>query len=166
VTHLYNAMGPLHHRRPGVTGHALADDRLSCDLICDGVHVHPEMVRVAARSLGERLVLITDRVDLAQIDPTQEGDGAPVRLADGTLAGSQLVLDRAVRNVQEFAGLSLREAVAAGTLRPARLLGIESQHGTLRPGARADLAVLDAGGRVVETWIEGRRVWSARAATA
>jgi N-acetylglucosamine-6-phosphate deacetylase len=84
-------------------------------------------------------------------------DGAAVRLADGRLAGSCLTLDAAVRNVSEFANLSLLDAVSACTLRPARLLGIEREYGTLRPGARADLVVLDAEGGVLETWVGGRR---------
>jgi len=162
VTHLFNAMGPIHHRDPAVAGTVLADDRLSCDLICDGHHVHPHMVRIAARALGQRLVLITDRVDgvegAAEAEP-----GAPVRLADGTIAGSRLGQDQAVRNAIAFAGLSLGEAVAAASLRPARLLGIERDRGTLQPGGRADLAVLDETGRVVETWVAGRPVYAAEA---
>jgi len=176
VTHLFNAMGPFHHREPGVPGSVLADDRLSCDLVCDGHHVHPAVVRVAARALRERLVLITDRVDLPDpaggagggsetaLGPLVAGaDGEPWRRPDGKLAGSRLSLDRAVRNVRAFADLGLCEAVAACTLRPARLLGMERERGTLRPGARADLVVLDAAGGVVETWLAGRRVASAGA---
>src|SRR6185436_9727595 len=107
VTHLWNAMGPVHHREPGVAGTALADDRLTCDLICDGHHVAPAIVRIAARALGERLILITDRLDLP--DGARETalgalvageDGAPWRRADGALAGSQLALDAALRNAQ------------------------------------------------------------------
>lgn len=170
VTHLFNAMGPMHHREPGVPGTVLAEDRLSCDLVCDGHHVHPAMVRVAARALRERLVLITDRVDLPGAEVAGDTllgllaagpEGEPWRRPDGTLAGSRLALDRAVRNVRAFAGLGLREAVAACTIRPARLLGVEAERGTLRPGARADLAVLDGEGRVVETWIAGHPAWSA-----
>jgi len=159
ATHLFNAMGPVHHRAPGVAGTLLTQDEVTCDLICDGHHVHPRMVRIAARALRERLVLISDRVEL----PGDAGsaDDAPARLADGTIAGSRLTLGRAIRNVRSFAGLDIAEAVAAASLRPARLLGIEGERGTLRPGARADLAVLDGEGRVVETWMEGARVWSA-----
>ena len=166
VTHLFNAMGPLHHRAPGLAGVALGDDRLTCDLICDGVHVDPAMVRVAARAKGERLILITDRVEAPEGESLGFGsgplhdDGTAIRMADGRLAGSHLTLDRALGLAQEFAGLGLLEAVAACTLRPARVLGVESERGTLRPGARADFAVLDAAGRVVETWIEGRQAWS------
>jgi N-acetylglucosamine-6-phosphate deacetylase len=166
VTHLWNAMGPVHHREPGVAGTALADERLTCDLICDGHHVAPAIVRVATRALGERLILITDRLDLPEGAPesalgalTAGGDGAPWRRADGAIAGSQLALDAALRNVQRYAGLGLADAVAACTLRPARLLGIERERGTLRRGARADLALLDADGRAVETWVAGEPVW-------
>jgi len=166
VTHLFNAMGELHHRAPSVAGHVIAESRLSCDLICDGIHVHPDMVVVAARGLGERLLLITDQIAI----PSEtrhaadfgagrvHDDGEAIRLADGRLAGSSLTLDRAVRRATEFRAMTLPDAVAAVTLRPARLLGIESERGTLRRGARADFAVLDAEGRVRETWMAGRRV--------
>lgn len=163
VTHLWNAMSGLHHRAPGLAGAALADDRVSCDLICDGVHVHPAAVRVAARAKRERLLLITDRVAAgagfgagALVD-----DGTALRLADGRLAGSRLTLDRALHNAVSFRAMTRLEAVAAVTVRPARLLGLERERGTLRPGARADLALLDEGDRVVETWLAGRRAFVA-----
>ncbi len=171
VTHLFNAMRGLHHREPGLVGAALMDDRLTCDLICDGVHVAPRIVALTARAARERLVLITDRIDpqgAAEAGPVPSfgsgglrDDGTVLRLEDGRLAGSCLTLDRAIRNASAFANLSILEAVAACTLRPARLLGIEAERGTLRPGARADFAVLDAAGRVRETWIGGRRVYAA-----
>ena len=170
VTHLWNAMGGMHHRAPGVAGTALAEDRLTCDLICDGHHVDPAMVRVAARALGDRLLLITDRVDLPEGSlasalgaVTAGAVGAPWRRADGTIAGSQLGLATALGNARRFAGLDLRDAVAACTLRPARLLGVERERGTLRRGARADLALLDASGRAVETWVAGEPVWRSEA---
>jgi N-acetylglucosamine-6-phosphate deacetylase len=166
VTHLWNAMSGLHHRAPGLAGAALADDRLTCDLICDGVHVHPLAVRLAARAKRGRLLLITDRVSPgggfgagALVD-----DGRALRLPDGRLAGSRLTLDRAVRNAEDFAAMTQLEAVAAATLLPARLLGLERERGTLRPGARGDLVVLDAAGGVAETWLAGRRVHAGAAA--
>jgi len=126
------------------------------------VHVHPSVVRIAARTAQDRLMLISDRVDLpraegeAQPEPGQD-EGPNVR-HDGVLIGSRLTLDSAVRNAQDFGAMTLLEAVAACTLRPAKLLGIESERGTLRKGARADLAILDASGRVVETWLGGKPV--------
>lgn len=165
VTHLFNAMGAFHHREPGAIGAALGDDRATCDLICDGVHVHPAIVRLAARAKGERLVLISDRVEPGPADDFGAGaiedDGRALRLADGTLAGSSLTLDRAVANAIEWGALSRLEAVSAVTLRPARQLGIEATHGTLRTGARADLALFDTQGRLQSTWIGGDRVWEA-----
>jgi N-acetylglucosamine-6-phosphate deacetylase len=169
VTHLFNAMGAIHQREPGLAGVALADERLTSDLICDGVHVHPTLVRAAARALGERLVLITDRIEPAPQagGPLSFGsgpvsdDGIVLRLPDGRLAGSCVTLDRALRNAQRFAGLSLLEAVAACTLRPALRLGIERERGTLRPGARADFAVLAADGSLRSTWLGGRPVFGA-----
>jgi len=166
VTHLFNAMGAFHQREPGLTGVALSDDRLTCDLICDGVHVDPRVVRLAARAKRERLVLITDRIDPPAQGATAAGigpcplqdDGVALRLADGRLAGSRVTLERALRNARDFAGMTRLDAIAACTVRPARVLGVESELGTLRVGARADLVVLDEGDRVVETWIGGRRL--------
>jgi len=201
VTHLFNAMGPLHHRQPGLAACALGDERLSFDLICDGLHVHPTVVRLALRAASERYLLATDQVRLpqdgarrtpdrepakvarAQASPAHEGrSGAPPdaafgarpdaafgaaalvdaadtwRLSDGRLAASRLALDQGVRNAVHFGGRPLVEAVAAATLRPARLLGLEARHGTLRPGAHADLVVLDAAGGLRETWLAGRLV--------
>jgi N-acetylglucosamine-6-phosphate deacetylase len=165
VTHLFNAMTQLHHRELGTAGCALTDDRLGCDLICDGVHVHPRMIALAARAKGEQLCLITDRVEPPSGADSDFGagpvrsDGTALRLADGRLAGSELELDRAVANFRRFTGASLLEAVAAVSLRPARVLGVEHECGTLRVGARADFAVLTGEGEVLETWIGGRRVF-------
>ena len=144
----------------------MTDDRLSCDLICDGVHVHPDIVRLAARAKGEGLLLISDRIELpgpGAPDSFGSGrvrdDGSALRLPDGTLAGSTLTLDRAIRNAEAFGAMTRLEAVAACTLRPARLLGLEHERGTLRPGALADLVVLSERGAVEETWIQGERVY-------
>jgi N-acetylglucosamine-6-phosphate deacetylase len=165
VTHLFNAMGPVHHRDLGVAGVALTEERLSCDLICDGVHVHPAMVRLAAKAKGERLMLITDQID----PPTASAsfgsgalrdDGTALWLPSGRLAGSRLFLDRALANAQAFGALSLHQAVAAATLRPARLLGMEAERGTLRVGARADFLVFGPDAKVRETWIGGACVYA------
>jgi N-acetylglucosamine-6-phosphate deacetylase len=169
ATHLFNAMGTFHQRAPGLIGTALASEALSCDLICDGVHVHPSAVRMAARAKGERLALITDNVAIPHEGQNANAlpsfgagavrdDGVALRLADGRLAGSRLTLDRAVANAEAFGALSRLAAVRAATLAPARLLGIERERGTLRAAARADFALLDTSGAVAETWLSGRRV--------
>lgn len=168
VTHLFNAMSGLHHRERGVAGYALTDDRLSCDLICDGAHVHPAIVRLAARAKRERLLLISDRIELPP-ESRAEGfgagpvhdDGTAWRLSDGRLAASRIALAEAARNAQRFGAMTQLEAVVACTLAPAVLLGIEAQHGTLRPGARADLVVLEPDGALAATWIAGRPVGAA-----
>lgn len=168
VTHLFNAMGPVHQREPGLAGFALGHDELSCDLICDGVHVHPDMIRVAARAKGAALLLITDQLapPEGQAAPGSFGSGTvreaegAWRLADGTLAGSTLTMDRALGVAEASGAMTRHEAVRAATLAPARLLGIEAERGTLRVGARADLVRLDPAGRVRECWVAGERAFA------
>lgn len=160
VTHLFNGMGPLHHREPGLLGAALSDDRLTPSLIADGVHVHPAALRAAARAKGwGGWILVTDAVawrdgrldDRGELR-VQVVDGAP-RLADGTLAGSALTMDAAIRRMVVEAGIPLAEVVAAATSTPARLLGL-GDRGRLVPGCRADLVALDAHALTVEeVWI-------------
>lgn len=145
VTHLFNGMAPLHHRSPGLVGAALSDDRLVPSLIADGVHVDPAALRLAARAKGPgRWVLVTDAVAWRN-GRLAEGevrlvDGAP-RLADGTIAGSALSMDAAVRRMVREAGIPLVEAVGAASSVPAALLGF-ADRGAVRPGARADLVLL------------------------
>jgi N-acetylglucosamine-6-phosphate deacetylase len=170
VTHLFNAMAPLHHRDPGLVGVALTDERVRVGAIADGVHLHPTTVALVARALGDRLCLVTDAVAalgmpvgavaLGAMEAFAASDG--VRLADGTLAGSDLSLDRAVRNLVAFAGVSLREAVAAVTSAPAAVLGL-ADRGVIAPGAVGDVVLLDAGGEVVATVVGGRVAHDRRA---
>lgn len=173
VTHLYNAMGSRTHRTArspgaepqGFAALALAEDALGCDLIADGAHVHEDWLRLAAEVKRDRAILISDRID---VDAASAGwlgaermrdDGVAWRLPDGRLAGSLLTLDAAIRNADRMRVMDFHDAVRACTLRPARLLGVEAERGTLRPGARADFAVFDPSGRVRETWVGGRCVW-------
>ena len=156
VTHLFNGMGPLHHREPGLLGAALSDDRLTPSLIADGVHVHPAALRAAARAKGPGgWILVTDAVAWRD-GRLAEGrvamvEGAP-RLADGTIAGSALTMDAAVRRMVEEAGIDLFDVVTAATATPARLLGLDDR-GVLAPGARADLVALSSDLAVEEVWI-------------
>lgn len=177
ATHLFNAMGSQRHRDATSDPHAdgfaalvLAEDRIGCDVIADGAHVHPDWLRLAARAKRDRLLLISDRIDLpetASSTPAWLGaerlhsDGVAWRMPDGRLAGSLLTLDAAIRNVESWDVMSSRDAIAACTLRPARLIGAERERGTLRIGARADLVALSAAGEVIATWVGGREVYRA-----
>lgn len=161
VTHLFNGMSGLDHRQPGVAAAALLDDRITAGLIADGVHVHPDLVRLAFRAKGpERLALVTDAVawragSIGRIELAH--DGTAPRLADGTLAGSSLTLDRAVANVVAWGATDLAGAVRAASTTPADLLG-RPDLGRIEPGARADLAALDVDGVCTATWLAGTRV--------
>jgi len=163
VTHLFNGMAALDHREPGLLAAALADDRLVPSLIADLVHVHPTVLRLAIRAKGPgRWILVTDSVGWRGPErrvashQVQLVDGAP-RLSDGTLAGSALTMDQAVRNVVEQCGVDLADAVAAASSTPAELLGLPDR-GRLEPGARADVVALGPGLDVDEVWIGGQKV--------
>ena len=162
ATHTFNAMRPLDHRSPGILGVALTDDRLSADMIADGVHLDPATVKLVARAKGyERTVLITDATaatgmpdghyHLGSTD-IEVKDGRC--LSNGTLAGSVLTLDVAVRNLMCFAGWSLGEAVAAASRNPARAAGIANK-GALAAGADADFVVMNPAGHVLHTFVGG-----------
>jgi N-acetylglucosamine-6-phosphate deacetylase len=150
VTHLFNAMPPLHHRQPGLAGAAL-DARLNCELINDGRHLHPEVVRMIFR-LIPRPLLITDAIDAAGVgDGTFDLGGQEVlvrngeaRLAStGSLAGSTLTMDAAVRLAITDGGLTIEQASAAASGNPASVLGLDGAVGEIAVGQRADLVVLD-----------------------
>ena len=152
ATHLFNAMRPLHHREPGIIGASLTDPRVAVEVICDGIHVHPAMVRHAADTCPERLVLVTDAMAAAGapdgeylLGPlgVEVIDGVARLVTNGAIAGSTLTLDRAVRYAVQVAGVPLEVALAAATANPARVLGLDDR-GTLEPGKRADLVALDA----------------------
>jgi N-acetylglucosamine-6-phosphate deacetylase len=151
VTHLFNGMGALHHRRPGLAGAALDDARLVPSIIADLVHVHPALVRLALQARADT-VLVTDAV--ATEPPVVERDGAAY-LADGTLAGSTLTMDAVVQNVVAI-GVPVARAVRHAAANPARILGA-TDRGRVAPGARADLVALDP------TTLEVRAVWVAGA---
>jgi N-acetylglucosamine-6-phosphate deacetylase len=145
-----------------VLGEVLADPRITADVIADGVHVHPEVLKVFLRSKGaEGAVLITDaisatgmgdgRFKLGGFDVEVKGDRCEYQ---GRLAGSVLTLDRAVRNITSFAAWTLKDSVRLATLNPARVLG-RNDIGMLAPGAQADLVVLSPEGNVQHTFIGG-----------
>ena len=153
ATHLFNGMRPLHHREPGPVGVLLDDDRVTVELICDLVHLHPDVVRFAARHAGpSRTVLVTDAMSATDVaDGTYRLGGLDVEVKNGvatlpdsgSLAGSTLTMDAAFRNLVHGAGLDIADAVAATATQPARLLGIDGDTGALRTGLLADAVVLD-----------------------
>jgi len=162
VTHLFNAMSGLDHRSPGVASAALLDGRVTAGLIADGVHVHPDLVRLAFRVKGPAgIALVTDAVAwrAGRVgDIALTGDGGAPRLADGTLAGSALTLDRAVANVVAWGAADLVGAVRAASTTPADVLG-RPDLGRIAVGARADLAALGPDGTCVATWLGGTQVF-------
>ncbi|MBE3563867.1 MAG: N-acetylglucosamine-6-phosphate deacetylase [Hydrogenibacillus schlegelii] len=166
VTHVFNAMRPLHHRAPGALGAALVDDRLTVELIADGVHVHPALFRLVFRAKGtEQVVLITDGIRAkGRPDGVYELGGREVTvrcgratLSDGTLAGSVLRMNEALKHLVN-AGIPLAAAVRAATLNPARALGLDGERGALLPGRLADVVLLDASFAVRMVWVRGRLV--------
>lgn len=164
VTHLFNAMVPFHHRDPGLVGVALTDDRLTCELIADGVHVDPAAVRLAVRAKGVAgIALVSDSISATGLaDGEYEFEeqsvtvaGAVARLRDGTLAGSTLTLDRAVANLARWAEVSWEDAVRCATEVPARLLGLAEQRGTIAVGGDADLAGFGPDHQLLWTMVGG-----------
>ena len=150
VTHLFNGMGPMHHREPGLAGAALDDDRLVPTLIADLVHVHPAALRLAL-ARKQRVALVSDVV--GAIGEVDTSSGAP-RLPDGTLLGATALLDRALANVVAL-GIPIERAVALVTSIPSDVLGVPD-HGRLQSGARADVVALDPSSLAVrQTWIGG-----------
>ena len=168
ATHTFNAMTALHQRKPGVVGAVLTDERIFAQLIADTVHVHPAAMAVLARCKGpDRLLLITDAIRATGLpDGKSELGGQPVfvrdgqcRLADGTLAGSILTMDAALRHFLAATGWPLEKAWPVTSRTPAAALGIGNQYGSIASGYRADLVVLDASLEVVATIVGGRIVY-------
>jgi N-acetylglucosamine-6-phosphate deacetylase len=161
ATHLFNGMPPFHHRTPGPAGAVLTDDRLTACVIADGHHVAWPALSVAARCKpAGRLALVTDAVAWRAGRAGEVGmalrDGAP-RLADGTLAGSTLAMDAAVRNLVLHAGVPVDVALAAASRSPARAMGWTDRD-AVAPGRRADLVALDDTLQPAAVWVAGTRV--------
>lgn len=163
ATHTFNAMRPLDHRNPGILGEVLTNDRLTADMIVDGIHVAPEVVKLFLQAKGpERAVLITDAISATGM-PDGKYKLGPIEVDvkdgkctyNGSLAGSVLTMDRAVRNVTKFSSWSLRHAVRAATLNPARAVGFE-KYGQLTAGGDATFVVLSPAGEVVKTIVRGQ----------
>lgn len=151
ATHLFNAMSGLSHRAPGVVGAVFDDDRVFAEIICDGLHIHPAVLRTAFRILGDRALVISDSM---RANGMPEGESfelggqqvfvkdGKATLADGTLAGSVSNLHQEIKNLVSF-GVPFEQAVKAATLTPAKSIGMDDEIGSIEVGKRADLVVLD-----------------------
>lgn len=168
ATHTFNGMLGLHHRTPGTLGAVLTDDRIYAQVIVDGVHVHPAVVKLLVRAKGvSRTILITDAMRAAGLEDGEYDLGGQTitvregiaRTSTGSLAGSTLTLDAGLRNVINYAGLSLEEALPMATSVPADAMGLAGRKGVLAPGADADVILLDAGLNVRLTMVAGQVVY-------
>lgn len=165
VTHLFNAMPPLHHRKPGVIGAAFDDKKTHVELICDGVHLHPAVIRIAFELFKDRVVLISDSMracGLADGEYDLGGQavhvhGRKATLADGTIAGSATNLADCVRFAIR-SGIPAETAFKAATLTPATEIGIADEVGVLLPGRRANFQVWNPESLALEgVYVHGRR---------
>ncbi len=169
ITHLFNGMSPLHHREPGIPGAAFAHPRVTCGVIADGRHVHPEVVALAFRALGpDRLYLTTDAIAAAGMELGEyslatsrvylDDSGVPT-LEDGTLAGSVLAMDEALKNILAFTGCTIPEAIRMAAATPARLVGEGERKGRLAPGYDADITILRPDLSVEAVYKSGSRIY-------
>ncbi len=164
ATHLFNAMRPIHQREGGPIVAALEEPSLTCELICDGAHVEPAVLRLAYRLLGPaRAVIVTDNLELAGLPAdaaTFAGEpitvhGASARKADGTIVGSVATFDYHVRNAVEHLALDLATVFRLASTNPARVAGVAHRKGRLEPGFDADIVLLDPDLHVVTTLCRG-----------
>ena len=171
AAHVFNGMPPMHHRRPGLLGAILTDDRIHAELIADGQHVSAPAIQVLLRCKGvEGVHLVTDNTLWAGMPDGQYPDGGRtvikednrVYVAGGTLIGSVAPMNLCVRTMARLPGCSLAEAVQMASLNPARLIGVSDRKGSLEPGHDADLVVIDEEVTVHRVMVRGR--WAYRRA--
>jgi N-acetylglucosamine-6-phosphate deacetylase len=164
ATHTFNAMRAIDHREPGLAAYVLDKQSLFAEIICDGIHVDPLMVRIFMKAKEkDRIILVTDGMSATGMpDGTYMLGDMKVEVCDGrctsngTLAGSVLTLDRGVQNLIHFAGTSLKTAVAAASRNPSRLMGIDGTWGSLEEGRAADITVLSSSAEVIQTFSAGK----------
>ncbi len=170
ATHLFNGMRPLAHRDPGIVGAVLTDQRVIAGVIPDGVHVHPSILALIVEAKGpEYVAVVTDAMSVAGGEAAAfeiyglrvEVRGGACYLPDGTLAGSALTMDRAVRNMHRFGSISLREAIQMATATPASVLSLDKELGVLASGARADIVVCDQDANVWRVYVGGKLAYAA-----
>jgi len=168
ATHLFNAMKPLHHREPSIIGAALESD-IYTEVICDGRHVHPSIIRLVLKAKGmEKVIGITDSIMATElkdgdyklgINHVIVKDGDALLASDGTRAGSILTMDQVLRNIMEFTNRPIEECIEMITKNPATLLSIQDKKGEIAVGKDADLVLLDEEYRVDRTLVKGQTVY-------
>lgn len=166
AVHTFNAMSAYHHREPGTVGAVLTDNRIIAEVIADGHHVHPAGIRLLTAAKGvERVILVTDAMSAAGMpDGDYDLGGLPVEMscgvarlkASGNLAGSTLTMIDAFRLMVRQIGVSLEDTSLMASLNPARQLGVDAQRGSILPGKRADLLLLDDSLNIQRVWIGGK----------
>jgi N-acetylglucosamine-6-phosphate deacetylase len=151
VTHLYNAMSPLHHREPGLVGACFCHPSVRASIIPDGHHVHFEAIRIAKQAMGDRLFVITDAVTDTAEGPYQHSLAGDQYECNGTLSGSAISMIEGCRRLVDKCGIDKGEALRMCSLYPAEVLGIEQQYGRVQKGFRASIIHVDAnwGGRLL-----------------
>jgi N-acetylglucosamine-6-phosphate deacetylase len=164
ATHTFNAMRALDHREPGILGVVLTCDALYAEMICDGIHTAPEMVKLWWRAKGpERAILVTDAISATGMPDgeyqlgefaVQVANGRA--MARGVLAGSVLTLDRALANFMEFTGAPLEQALRLATVNPALMTGLGDQAGSVAVGMPANLAAVDGAGKLMGSVVNGQ----------
>lgn len=160
ATHMFNRIRGLIRRDPGASAAALTDQRVFCEVIPDGIHVHPALLKLLLSCKGtDKTILITDST-AAQGLPNKKRYGQIYKLKNGTLYGTALTLNKALSNIVKFTGLSLACAVKLVSLNPARLLRIDKRKGSLSAGKDADIVIFDKNFKVKMTIIEGKIVFS------
>lgn len=166
ATHLFNAMTGFLHREPGVVGAIFDDERVMAELICDGIHIHPAVLRTAFRVLGDRVLIVSDSI---RANGYPEGEryelggqmvtvkGGKATLDDGTIAGSVTNLHDEVKNLVSF-GVPIEQAIKAATFVPAKSIGLDDELGSIEPGKRADLLLLDEDLGIDKVFLGGKQI--------
>lgn len=164
ITHLFNAMNGLHHREPGIVG-ALSDSEVYAEIICDGIHIHPSVIRFMFKAVAEKLILISDSMSAAGLeDGCYELGGQKVTvdngkatLGDGTIAGSATTIYKGFKNIIAY-GIPVEDAILSATLYPAKAIHEEKKIGSIAVGKHADFIVMDKDYNILEVYIDGEKI--------
>ena len=168
-SHIFNQMKGIHHREPGTVGAVLTEENLFAEIIADCVHVHPIIINLLVKAKGvNKVILVTDAIRAAGLqDGIYDLGGLKVivknseaRLESGKLAGSTLTMNRAIKNMIEKMSISIEKSARMASLNPARLLGLDKDRGSLTPGKRADITILDDNFNVIHTIKKGKVIYS------